>query len=250
MVETVQNLLHTTAIVNPLQKIQISERAFLPTATVVAVTKNADPALLSQIWLMNNGIVAEADFLPEALFSRGTVVVPTRRFLLNATRKRIQLQLADFQDEQAAQESISLMGKIVRLLPGLELAALGLNFTALLFPPDGAEFTEWNRKFAVPSLKELPGIMDASPLFGTYVSFKVPPFRLTIELKPSKVKNISPKLPDLPIHSGQDMMTAIFNYHRELPSNTALEAINESLEQWKAVFHRTKDIISFFSTIC
>src|SRR5258707_15829179 len=98
-------------------------------SNVVVAARQFNPSILTQLWLVRNGIVGEDEFLPGSVVTDGLCQFQTERFILIAIPNLLQVSLRPL---VAVPDEGALMadnvGGMVRSLPHTPYSAVGLNF--------------------------------------------------------------------------------------------------------------------------
>jgi hypothetical protein len=193
-------------------------------SSVVIVAQNFNPSVTSQLWLVRNGVVPEADFLPGCIFTDLLVQVRTRRFSLLFTPEQFQFVPA-LGEENPRDLMLETIGRIVETLPHTPYRALGLNFTWHL-TPDGGDITALSRRlFFIPGrpLFRDFDVPDAS--FGAYLSRDLFGFRLKLDVKPVAV-------PPSGTEAAQRLQL-LYNFHADLPEGEqAVARLQQHMRRW------------------
>ena len=138
-------------------------------SNAVVVAHQFNPSVVSQLWLVRNGILEEEDFLPGCVFTDVAVQVVSREFRLMVTPQQCQFTPNMSADQAQALVSDKL-GTLVRRLPHTPYSGTGLNFTWHLIP-DNAEVSAVSRdlffRAGRPPFSEFD-VEDAR--FGAYMS--------------------------------------------------------------------------------
>ena len=112
-------------------------------AAVVIGAQQFNPSVVSQLWLVRHGLLADGDFLPGCFFTDVFVQVRSPRFHLLVVPEQLQfVPTVPPAEEQAL--IVEKIGTIVKFLPHTPFKALGLNFAWHLVPRD-ANFVAFTR---------------------------------------------------------------------------------------------------------
>lgn len=202
-------------------------------ANAVLLAHDLNVSVFSQLWLVRNEILDEADFGPATMFSHAAVAVQARTFHLTILPDRLQLLPNDIGNGAVVNE---VFGKILKLLPHTPFRALGFNFNFAFGPKDPAEFQQWNRQSFKPNvLNALPLDDGSNPLFGAYFSYDESGFRAKIDLKPCPSSQF-PALLQTGYPKDSQVMIASFNFHRDLGNDDPALIALELLPNWNQVF--------------
>jgi hypothetical protein len=193
----------------------------------VIVTANTfNVSLVSQLWLVNNRIVLEEEFVGSAMFTLGLVHVTTPRFSLLVIPN--QVQFMPIGDEDGKQQLIlERLGGFINLLPHTPYTALGVNFIWHYKPPENTTVAAIGRRFFFKENTPFVRAFDSDDAkFGAYFSKDVLGFRLKLSTTPVDVKHGDERV--------AEVLQFSFNYH--LDSHNTRE-IHDALDRW----HRAKE---------
>ncbi|MHB1424084.1 MAG: hypothetical protein ACYC3I_12980 [Gemmataceae bacterium] len=190
-------------------------------SAVVAVAQQFNPSVISQLWLVQNGLVGGDEFQPGCIFTDMIVQVRSRQFHMLVVPEQLQF----VPNVPAGEEQgliVDKVGTIVRTLPHTPFRALGLNFNWLLVPPDGdvARLTRQLFFREGPALYRHFATGDAH--FGAYLSKDSLGFRLKLDVKPTLV---------LDENRPQGRVLFAFNFHADLREDAA-QQIDAHLLRW------------------
>ena len=105
----------------------------LVASNAVVVAQQFNPSVVSQVWLVKNGLATEEDFRHGYVFTDSVVQLQAAEF--NLTLVQEQLQFVPKADNDKEQKLIvSKVGTIVSKLPHTPYRAIGLNFYWHLTP--------------------------------------------------------------------------------------------------------------------
>lgn len=195
--------------------------AQLVISNVVVVAHQFNPSLMSQLWLVRNDIVAEADFRPGCLLSDVVANVRTRQFDLFVVPEQLQ-----FVPRCEAAEEATLIadkvGRIVRTLPHTPFSAMGLNFTWTVLPDEGEDATALSRTFFLGNSPLYREFDFPSARFGAYMSKDALGCRLKLDIKP-----LTP-----PAGQGPERFGFQFNFHLDITDDNPVQQIERMLRNW------------------
>jgi len=204
-------------------------------ANVVVVAQHFNPSVVSQIWLVRRGLVAEADFEPGSIFVDGLVQVCTRPFILLVTPEQLQLvpRVPDREQDALVMQTI---GTLVRTLPHTPFRALGLNFTWHLTPADGDVPSLTRRLFYVPHRPLFRDFEAPDANFGVYLSKDIFGYRLKLDVKPIAVPQ--------PEAAPEQRLQLLFNYHADLPQGDEVpDTIAGLLQHWREAAEESRRMV-------
>ncbi len=187
-------------------------------SNIIIVAQHFNPSVLSQLWLVRHGLVAEDGFEPNCLFSDGLVQVLTKRFQLTVLPNQLQFILIGEQpdDQRLVEDKI---GGIVKTLPHTPFRGVGLNFFWHQAPEVESLGDLTRRLFYRDDIRLFDRFRSEDSHFGAYASKDIFGCRLGVDVKPIKVMELK-----------ETRLQFAFNYHRELstnddPGGTILEMI-------------------------
>ncbi len=199
-------------------------RTELVGSSVVIVANRFNPSVVSQLWLVRNGLLAEDELAQGSIFADPLVQVLTPHFILVLTPEQMQFIPTGPEGDRAGLIA-DKVGRLVELLPQTPYRALGLNFTYHLRPEAGDVRQLARRLFfkdGTPIFREFD-CDDAN--FGAYLSKDALGFRLKLDMKP--MNGIDKE--------GQTVyfFQVLFNFHADLEHAVGtVEHIRTLLGRW------------------
>ncbi|MBU0652030.1 MAG: hypothetical protein KKG96_04030 [Proteobacteria bacterium] len=192
-------------------------------ANVVIIARQFNPSIISQYWLIKNGIFTEEEILPDSIFSPVIANVHSRDCQVLVLPE--QLQFTSTLADPAAQELlISKLGKIVQALPHTPFVAAGLNFSWQVYDEDVASNAALGRKLFFRDDSLLYKFFDVDDArFGSYMSRDILGCRLKLDIKPVTVPR--PEGTSNRLHFG-------FNFHLQLTEDDKAESILKLFQKW------------------
>jgi len=192
-------------------------------ANVVIIARQFNPSIISQYWLIKNGIFTEEEIQPDSIFSPVIANVHSRDCQVLVLPEQLQFmsQLAD----QSGQELlISKLGKIVQALPHTPFVAVGLNFSWQVYDEDDASNAALGRKLFFRDDSPLYKFFDVDDArFGSYMSRDILGCRLKLDIKPVTV----------PCPEGtSNRLLFGFNFHLQLTEDDKAESILKLFQKW------------------
>lgn len=195
---------------------------------VVVAAQWFNPSILTQIWLVKNGVMAESDFASGCVFSDSGSQVQATDFSFLVVPELLQFSPGSKLDAQREQSLVSdTIGGIVRALPHTPYRGVGLNFIWHEAAEEPA-VNDMTRKLFFRSHEPLYAAFDSpTSRFGGYLSKDFQGMRLKLDIKPISVKygGDEPKPPEHRIQFS-------FNFHRDLGRGVPIQEIEESLALW------------------
>ncbi|MCC7086536.1 MAG: hypothetical protein IT427_16175 [Pirellulales bacterium] len=206
---------------------------------VVAVARQFNPSVFSQLWLVRHGIASENEFeqVAESLFTPAIVQVRLPRFVLLVVPE--QLQFAPLPpDVDHSELVLEKMGKIVETLPETPYIAIGLNFQ-WHFIPETCEMSKFCRRLFFRDNLLFSSFDQPDARFGGYMSKDVLGFRLRLDVRPLRVEQ-----PE----GVRELFQFAFNFHTDIASDvqgeTSVSQIRRMLGQWNQAREHTRQIVS------
>lgn len=192
-------------------------------ANVVIIARQFNPSIISQYWLIKNGIFTEEEILPDSIFSPVIANVHSKdcQVLILPEQLQFTFTLAD----PAAQELlISKLGKIVQALPHTPFVAAGLNFSWQVYDEDNVSSAALGRKLFFRDDSPLYKFFDVDDArFGSYMSRDIVGCRLKLDIKPITV----------PCPEGtSNRLLFGFNFHLQLTEDDKAESILNLFQKW------------------
>lgn len=194
----------------------------LDSTNAVIVAHQFNPSIISQMWLVRNGVAGEDDFGGGCIFTPVIVQVEARDFRLLVVPE--QLQFAPKIDTEAVQALVeSKVGAIVSALPHTPYRAVGINVNWHIMPED-EPFDGFVRRLFFREHSSLYSAFDQDDArFGSYLSKSMFGSRLKLDIKPIMVNT------ELGAH---ERLQLAFNFHRDVASENAVEEIVGHLAHW------------------
>src|SRR5207253_8065118 len=94
---------------------------------VVVTANQFNPSIVTQFWLVKEGVASENEFEGSCIFTEGVSQVQTKTFQLVVVPQMLQFTPSPDAEKQGDLASAKV-GKIVRALPHTPYTAIGLNF--------------------------------------------------------------------------------------------------------------------------
>jgi hypothetical protein len=201
-------------------------------SAVVLAAQQFNPTIFTQIWLVDQGILAKDDFLEGSLFSDFVVQVRSKIFQMLVIPEQLQFVPSVIPEQQQSLLQDKL-ATIVKLLPQTPYKALGLNFAWHLAPADGNMERLCRELFFVPD-RPLYKLFDAQDShYGAYLSMNFPPFRLKLDIKPTVI---------IAKDKQERRLLFSFNFHADL-GNRAPDQIIDALGYWDKAVQQTERVV-------
>jgi hypothetical protein len=201
-------------------------------SAAVVVAQQFNPSIVTQLWLVNNRVLAADDFQDGSLYSDYVVQVRSRLFNMLVVPE--QLQFVPVGPPEGHQHLIvEKLGTIVRTLPHTPYRALGLNFSWLLTPASGDVGATTRGLFFHADRPLYQHFREDNAQYGGYLSKDFAGFRLRLDIKSIL----------FPGEGGQEnRIQFVFNFHRDAGDGGA-GLIEECLRQWDEVRYEAERII-------
>lgn len=192
-------------------------------SNAVVLAKQFNPTIVSQLWLVENGIVSAAEFRPGCVFTELFCNVVADGFNLLVAPEQLQFtpSRTDVESESIAAR---VVGTFVNTLPHTPYVACGLNFTWLIETPPQESVAAFSRRmFFNPNCEVFRQFDVPEAMFGAAVSRPAFDGLLTMDCKPT---------PSDPVG-----VQCNFNLHVELDraDSRSTKRILELLENWNEV---------------
>lgn len=201
-------------------------------SVVVLVAHQFNPSIITQTWLVRNGLLNEEEMQPGYVFTDMFVQVRSNRFNLLVLPDQLQFvpTVAEDDEQNVISEKV---GIIVRILPHTPYRAIGLNFSWHLIPRD-ANVARLSQELFFNPEKPLYRLFNASNAhFGAYLSKDVLDFRLKLDVKPILIAQGEGK---------ENRLQFLFNFHADLTDNPA-DQIQRYLVRWNDVKRESEAIV-------
>jgi hypothetical protein len=209
---------------------------------VVITANKFNPSVLTQVWLVRNGILAEEDLGPSSFFPMA-VQVQTPRFMLLAVPDFIQY--APVTPGSDGDLILRTMGGIARALPHTPFTGIGMNFVWTETP--GIDIAELTRRLFFRADSPVFSPFDTEDAhFGGYMSKDFRGVRMKLDIKPTIWRKLDPKT-ETP-QGVEPRLQFSFNFHKDLTpddstGNTPAE-IESILRLWDAAKQESERIVS------
>jgi len=192
-------------------------------ANAVIVAQQFNPSIISQLWLVRNGLMLEDDFRSGCVFSDMVAHVHARQFKMLVVPEQCQFSPAVVRDDEQ-ELVVDKVGTIARSLPHTPFRAIGLNFVWHLHP-EGHDAQAISRELFFVNDRPLYQEFAAEDArFGAYMSKDALGGRLKLDVKPLTVQQ-----------EGQDeeRIQFAFNLHRDVGHlEDPVASIEETLHRW------------------
>ncbi|MHB8902178.1 MAG: hypothetical protein ACYC6Y_25755 [Thermoguttaceae bacterium] len=204
-------------------------------SNAVVVAHQFNPSVVSQLWLVRNGILQEDDFLPGCVFTDVAVQIVSREFSLTVAPQQCQFTPNVSADQAHALVSDRL-GTLVRRLPHTPYNAVGLNFIWHLIP-DNADVSAVSRdlffRAGRPPFSDFD-VEDAR--FGAYMSKQAMDGRLRLDVRPVRFSEQE--------REEQEGIQFAFNFHRDVSDEVnAADCVGRTLERWNEALEIAERIV-------
>jgi hypothetical protein len=202
-------------------------------ANVVITASQFNPSVISQLWLVKNGVVGETDFQDGCVFSPMLVQVQASAFALLVIPD--QLQFAPREPSDLEQDLVvEKVGRITTTLPHTPFAAIGLNFVCHATPQKTQFGTLTRNLFFREDNPLFEEFATDDARFGGYMSKNVFECRLKLDIKPLTAK---------PKGESTEVLQFAFNFHRDLSPEHAIAEIDQVLKRWTEAKGLAKNLL-------
>ena len=201
---------------------------------VVIAAQHFNPSVVSQMWLVKNGLATEADFRQGYVFTDSIVQLQASSYHLMVIQEQLQfIPKVEKDKEQGLIEA--KVGTIVNKLPHTPYRAIGLNFFWHL-TPDLESVRDRSRKlFYRPDCHLFQCFDSEDARFGAYLSRDMLGCRLRLDVRPVTIASPDSKVEHLLFN---------FNFHQDLPDpDAAVEMIHAMLKRWDEAKQESLKII-------
>lgn len=190
---------------------------------LIVTANNFNVTLVTQLWLVNNRIVLENEFVNPAMFTPGLVQVTSPKFQLLVIPNQVQFT-PTCEEAEKQQLIVDRLGEFINLLPHTPYTALGVNFVWHYKPPDNSSVAKIGRRLFFKEGTPLARAFATDDAkYGAYFSKDAIGFRLNLSTTPVDHLRHGAERAD-------DILQFAFNYH--LDSSNAQE-IHDALCRWR-----------------
>lgn len=192
-------------------------------SNVVIAAQRFNPSVVSQMWLVKNGLATEDDFRQGYVFTDSVVQLQASSFHLTLIQE--QLQFVPKVEKDKEQELLEAkVGTIISKLPHTPYRAIGLNFFWHL-TPDLESVRERSRKlFYRPDCQLFQNFDTSDANFGAYLSRDIFDCRLRLDVKPVIMAFHDTK---------HEHLLFNFNFQKDLTDkDEAVDVIQSMLKRW------------------
>ena len=192
-------------------------------ANVVIIARQFNPSIISQYWLIKNGIFTEEEIQPDSIFSPVIANVHSKDCQILVLPEQLQF-MSKLIDQSGQELLISKLGKIVQALPHTPFVAVGLNFSWQVYDEDDVSSAALGRKLFFRGDSPLYKFFDVDDArFGSYMSRDILGCRLKLDIKPVTV----------PCPEGvSNRLLFGFNFHLQLTEDDKAESILNLFQKW------------------
>jgi hypothetical protein len=204
-------------------------------ANAVVAAHQFNPSVVSQLWLVDHGIVLREEFEAGkgSVFSDMMVNVASEKLTMLVTPGQVQ-----FSPTQPPPNEDGIvenrLGLLVRTLPHTPFSACGLNFTWLLEDDDVVQVAK--RLFFIPDSPLHHAFDVENSRFGSYMSKPALGGRLKLDIKPFSLR--------IPNGESTERLQFAFNFHVDVPqASSGVEAVVAHLANWNQAYEMTREIM-------
>lgn len=202
---------------------------------VVILARQFNPSILTQLWLVRNGVLAEDEFESGCIFTESLVQVIGKHFSITAIPNQFQFVPVPSGEEQ---DLISdKVGVIVNRLPHTPYTALGFNFVWHVTPEHETTKDFCRRTFFRDEQPLYSEFRSEDALFGAFMSKDFQGFRMKLDVLPRNA-----------LDSSDVHLQIAFNYHVDLTSEESrVETLVKMLDRWKQAWNESLRIVNSIS---
>jgi len=199
----------------------------------VITARQFNPSVVSQLWLVDNGIILREEFETGkgSVFSDMMVNVASEKFSMLVTPDQVQFSPSQPppNEDRIVEERL---GRLIRTLPHTPFNACGLNFTWLL---EDEQVTDLAKRLFFVSACPVHRAFDVEDSrFGGYMSKPALGGRLKLDIKPLTI--------NLPNGESTERLQFAFNFHLDIPqTNKAVDVLVSQLANWNRAFEMTQE---------
>ncbi|MCF7960595.1 MAG: hypothetical protein K9M08_07620 [Pirellula sp.] len=204
-------------------------------ANAVVAAHQFNPSVVSQLWLVDHGIVLREEFEAGkgSVFSDMMVNVASEKLTMLVTPDQVQ-----FSPTQPPPNEDGIvenrLGRLVRTLPHTPFSACGLNFTWLLEDDDVIQVAKC--LFFIPDSPLHHAFDVENSRFGGYMSKPALGGRLKLDIKPFSLR--------IPNGESTERLQFAFNFHVDVPqASSGVEAVVAHLANWNQAYEMTREIM-------
>lgn len=193
-------------------------------SNLVVIAHQFNPSILSQLWLVRNGILAEEEFREGCLFSDQIAKIEAADFSLLVVPPQLQFN-SKVPAEQQAELVATKVGRIISALPHTPYRGVGLNFHWHIAPEDG-DVHALARSLFCSRDRPLSAAFDTEDArFGAYFSKDILGCRLKLDVKPITHQSEE---------ETKEYLLFTFNFHLDIPEQEEepVEIIARHLQRW------------------
>jgi hypothetical protein len=155
----------------------------LHNCNIVVVAKNLNPSIFNQLWLVNNKIFSEDDFMSDSFFTPAAVSVQTKDIQLLIVPDRLQLTFIDITDDEIIINNV--LRKIINLLHHTPYIAIGFNFELIIKPKDPNQYPKIAKDIFVSNNNPLAKFFNTdNSRYGITMVNKYKETQLTLNIRP------------------------------------------------------------------
>lgn len=184
---------------------------------IVVLARRFNPSIISERWLLRNGIVQDDDLRDGAMQVPNLAKFPFKNAELLALPDRVQLTLV----ADGGQTEVDCFDQLISRLPETPYSAIGLNFFWVITSPIEETVAEFsNRLFQSDFSRRLGG----SLLLGGYAGrTAMGGSELRMEIKPAQADD-----------GTYDRLLANMNYHFDIPEEVeqTFQRVREAIALW------------------
>lgn len=204
-------------------------------SNVVITANQFNPSIVTQAWLVKQGIASLEEFESSCIQAEGVSQINTKQYQLVIVPMMLQFVMKPGVEDEGKLIQ-SKVGTIIERLPHTPYQALGLNFN-WHDTREGADIAKWTRGLFFESGRAPFTLFDVPDArFGVYLSKDFEGFRLKVQIAPAMIQ--SPEQP------AKDGLVFGFNFHKSLTDESAVAEVQNSLSLWDAAKAEAEKIVA------
>lgn len=191
---------------------------------IVAVIRNINTSVFSQLWFVNNNIFKADDIKEDSVFAPGLVRVVTDACIFEISRQSVRLIIAE--DDLSRSYSIvkDVFARFIEKAESMPIVAVGINFIWRLTPTDSSMKEAGDFMFGQGESRVYDYFNADSARLGAYFSQNYDVCtRIRLDIKPAYAETNDTK---------EEFYVASFNYHWELLPTDGKKEIIEHTHKW------------------
>jgi hypothetical protein len=188
----------------------------------VVAAQRFNPSTMSQLWLLDHGIVDRHELDGRSIFMPEMVQVQTSRYGILMLPELLQFATnSELENEGAL--IVEKLGGMVRAMPEINYTATGLNFTWTESISTDAVSDTTRQMFFKPESALFALFDRADAHFGGYMSKGFHGLRLKLDVKPVIIGAGEKK---------ENRIAFLYNFHKDISPEDSVDQILAVLQLW------------------